>query len=395
MESIKSIYKIGYGPSSSHTMGPGYASEIFLKKNMNANRFEVELFGSLALTGKGHMTDVIIKKILGEERTVIIFNYNYVFSYHTNAMRFKAFISDRMIDEWLVYSIGGGELREEGESRNVTDKQIYPHTHMEEIIKYCSDNKITLIEYVEKFEDKDLYEYLYNVLTVMKKCVQKGIMTSGTLPGRLKIPRKAPLFYQKYLQSSKQNELVYAYSLAVSEENASCNVVVTAPTCGSAAVVPSILLSQQVIYNKSDDELIKALMVGGLVGNIVRTNASISGAEVGCQGEIGVACSMASAMLAYLSGGNINTIEYAAEIALEHHLGLTCDPIDGLVQIPCIERNAIAALTAYNSAEYALLSGSKHAVTLDSVIDVMRETGRDLHDKYKETSKGGLALKNK
>ena len=238
-------------------------------------------------------------------------------------------------------------------------------------------------------------EYLKEVLRTMEQCIKKGIMTEGVLPGRLKVTRKAPTFYQKYLNTKKPNELVYAYSLAVSEENASGNVVVTAPTCGASAVIPAVLFMEKEINNRSEDELINALMVAGLIGNIVRTNASISGAEVGCQGEVGVACSMASGMLVYLYGGDSETIEYGAEIALEHHLGLTCDPVDGLVQIPCIERNAMAALAAYNAAEYAMLAGSKHTVTLDSAIEVMRDTGIDLKEKYKETALGGLALRGK
>ncbi len=395
MESIRTIYKIGYGPSSSHTMGPGYASKIFLEKYPQANFFKVELYGSLALTGKGHMTDVIIKKILGEERTQVLFNYDLVFPYHPNAMHFTAYDGSTIIGEWQVYSIGGGDLREENEVRTSNTNRVYPHMHMNEIIEYCESEKISIIDYIMRFENKELPSYLEKVLTAMRACIEKGISTEGTLPGRLKLNRKAPQFYQKFLQNKHPNELVYAFSQAVSEENASCGIVVTAPTCGSAGVLPAILFTEQKLSNKTNEDLINALMVAGLIGNIVRTNASISGAEVGCQGEIGVACSMASAALVYLHGGDIKTIEYGAEIALEHHLGLTCDPIDGMVQIPCIERNAIASLSAYNSAEYAMLSGNKHTVTLDSVIEVMKETGKDLKDKYKETSKGGLAVRNK
>ena len=395
MESIKTIYKIGYGPSSSHTMGPGYASEKFLKKHPDVDRYEVELYGSLALTGKGHMTDEIIKKILGKNKTTIIFNYDKIYEYHTNGMLFKAYIENQLIDEWLVFSIGGGDLKELNEPRDVSRDSIYKETTMEEILDYCDRHHMTLPEYVEHYEGNGIREYLQKVLDVMGECINKGLYTEGILPGGLNVERRAATFYQKYLEYQHKNELTFAYALAVSEENASGNIIVTAPTCGASGVVPSVLYSQKVLYNRSNDELINALMVGGLIGNIVRTNASISGAEVGCQGEVGVACSMASAMIAYLFGFDNRTIEYAAEIALEHHLGLTCDPVDGLVQIPCIERNAIAALSAFNSAEYAMLAGSNHTVTLDSVIKVMCETGKDLQDKYKETSKGGLALHNK
>ena len=395
MDSIKQIYKIGYGPSSSHTMGPGYAAEKFLNKNKNADRFEVELFGSLALTGKGHMTDEIIERILGKSKTKVLFNFSKTFEYHANAMEFRAYINNEIVDKWLVFSVGGGDLKEENEERFSNNVEIYPHRHMNDILEYCERNNLKLYEYVEKYEGHDIRTYMKEVLETMEKCIKKGIFSEGVLPGRLKVVKKAPTFYQKYLATLGKTELVYAYSLAVSEENASCNVIVTAPTCGASAVVPAILFSQKVLNNKNDDELINALLIGGLIGNIVKHNASISGAEVGCQGEVGVACSMASAMLVYLLGGDNETSEYAAEIALEHHLGLTCDPIDGLVQIPCIEINAISALAAYNIAEYAMLAGSKHTVTFDSVINVMRETGKDLKVEYRETSTGGLAIHNK
>lgn len=395
MESIKSIYKIGYGPSSSHTMGPGFAAEKFLEKNKDADYFEVILYGSLALTGKGHMTDAILKKVLGPSKTKITFNLEKTFSYHPNAMEFFAWKNNELKDKWQVFSVGGGELKEENEPRINQEISKYPHLKMEEILKYLKNNNMTIPEYVRKFDDNDLDIYLEDVLQNMENAIKRGIMTTGTLPGGLKVVRKAATFYTKYLKTKKENELLYAYALAASEENASGNIVVTAPTCGACAVVPGILFVQKELYNRTNKELINALMVGGLIANIIRSNASISGAEVGCQGEVGVACSMAAAMAVYLNGGDSQTIEYAAEIALEHHLGLTCDPIDGLVQIPCIERNAIAALTAINASEYAMIAGSKHSVTLDSVIEVMKETGKDLQDKYKETSTGGLALRNK
>lgn len=395
MESISSIFKIGYGPSSSHTMGPAKAAQIFKSKYPVVDYYEVILYGSLALTGKGHMTDTIIKKILINEKTKVVYNYKKVFEYHPNAMEFIAWQNESKIGFWRVFSIGGGDLREEGQTRKSTKKIVYPQSSMNEILKFLYDNNITIIDYIEKFENSEIYEHLNKVLDVMEETVKRGISTEGYLPGGLNVKRKASTFYKKYVETKNEKELVYAYALAVSEENASGNVIVTAPTCGAAAVVPSVLLVQKHIHNRTRQDLIKALMVGGLIGNIIRNNASISGAEVGCQGEVGVACSMASAMLTYLKGGDANTIEYAAEIALEHHLGLTCDPIDGLVQIPCIERNAIAALTSINVSDYAMIAGSVHTVTLDSVIEVMKETGKDLQDKYKETSTGGLALKNK
>lgn len=332
---------------------------------------------------------------MGEDRTKVSFDFQTTYAYHANGLKLKAYEEEKCLDEWLVFSVGGGDLKEENESRSTSLHSIYPHQHMEDILKYCEKNQLSLVDYVKKYEDENLENYLYEVLQAMKDCIDRGIKTEGILPGRLQVVRKASSFYHKYLESHQKNELIYAYSLAVSEENASANVIVTAPTCGASAVVPAVLFSQQVLYGKTDEDLIHALMVGGLIANIIKNNASISGAEVGCQGEVGVACSMAASMLAYLYGGTNQVIEYAAEIALEHHLGLTCDPIDGMVQIPCIERNALAALAAYNTAEYAMLTGGKHTVTLDSVIDVMRETGKDLKDKYKETSMGGLALRNK
>lgn len=395
MESIKKIYKIGYGPSSSHTMGPGYAAEIFLKKYPYATRFSVELFGSLALTGKGHMTDVTLKKILGESRTNIIFNKEKVYDYHTNAMKFNAFNDKTLIGEWLVFSVGGADLKELDDKSLSEKADIYPHNHMFEILRYCENNNLTLLDYVSKYEDKDVRSYLSNVIDTMIDSINRGITNKGILPGGLNVNRKANVFYDKYLNSNKITELVYAYALAVSEENASGGIVVTAPTCGSAGIVPAIIASQMNFYKIDKEKLINALMIGGLIGNIVKVNASISGAEVGCQGEVGVACSMAAGMLVYLFGGDNQTIEYGAEIALEHHLGLTCDPVEGLVQIPCIERNALSALAAYNAAEYAMIAGSKHTVTLDDVIEVMRDTGKDLKEKYKETALGGLALRSK
>lgn len=392
MESIKQLYKIGYGPSSSHTMGPGYASTRFLSKNPNATHFKVTLYGSLAMTGKGHLTDVIIQKILGKERTIVEFNYQTTYNYHPNAMRFEAYINDTLIDEELVFSVGGGDLRHEGENRQVKTNQVYQETKMSEILSYCQTHKLSLLEYIRQHESNDSEKYFEIVYDTMKKVVERGITKEGMLPGGLNVLRKASSFYQKYLSDPKEINLQYAYALAASEENATGGEIVTAPTCGSCGVVPSILVVEEKINKRSKKELVNALMIGGLIGTIVKTNASISGAEVGCQGEIGVACSMAAGMLAYLNGGSNEEIEYAAEIALEHHLGMTCDPIDGLVQIPCIERNAIASVTARNSAEYALIAGGKHYVTFDSVVEVMRETGIDLHAKYRETSAGGLAL---
>lgn len=393
MESIKEIFKIGYGPSSSHTMGPALASQIFLTKNPNASSYKCILYGSLALTGKGHLTDYIIKKTFQERPIEIVFDYDKVYKYHPNALKFFAYDQKKnLLDEWLVFSVGGGSLKELNEDRKTFDKSIYPHYKMNEILAYTARNKLNLAEYVLKYEKEDLLTYLKDILQQMQKTINQGLIAEGILPGGLNVKRKAHILYQEYLKNPLIENQIYAYALATSEENASGNLVVTAPTCGSCGVLPAVLFALKKQNQISDDRLLEALMIAGLIGNLAKTNASISGAEVGCQGEVGVACSMAAAAVCYLNGGSNEEIEYAAEIALEHHLGMTCDPVDGLVQIPCIERNAIAAIEAYNVAHYAKLAGSLHNITLDSVLEVMKETGKDLHTKYRETSTGGLAL---
>ncbi len=395
MESIRELYKIGYGPSSSHTMGPQKAAEIFLSRNKQATSFVVTLYGSLAFTGKGHLTDEVIIRTLGSDRTKVIFNYQVVYKYHTNGMLFESFIENNKIDEWLVFSVGGGSLKELNEPRDNAVASIYPLDNLTDILSFCEKEKIDLAEYVRRCETDSIIPYLTEVLDTMKNTINKGILKEGVLPGPYMVPRKANSFYQKYLKTLDFSTKVFAYSLGVAEENASGGLVVTAPTCGSSGVVPSVLFALDEINHYTKEDLLKALMVGGLIGNLAKSNASISGAEVGCQGEIGVACAMASAMCAYLQKGTNDCCEYAAEIALEHHLGMTCDPVGGQVQIPCIERNAIAALAAINASDYARIAGGAHRVTFDSVLAVMNKTGRDLAKKYKETSTGGLALKLK
>ena len=392
METIKKIFKIGYGPSSSHTMGPAYACEEFLEKNKKATHFEVTLYGSLAMTGKGHMTDEVIRRILGKN-TVINFDLEKEYDYHPNGMLMKAYLDNEVIDEELVFSVGGGDLKHLNEDRKVYGEQVYPHSKMSDILDYCKENQLSLVDYVKKYEDSTLIPYLEKVYKQMKETAHLGVFVDGILPGGLNVERKASSFYRKYLATIAKDSLQYAYALATSEENASAGTIVTAPTCGACGVVPSILLVQEEIYRVPEKLIIESLMIAGLIGTLVKTNASISGAEVGCQGEVGVACSMAAAALAYICGGSNEEIEYSAEIALEHNLGMTCDPVNGLVQIPCIERNAIASFTARSAAEYALIVGGKHYVSFDQVVEVMKETGKDLHCKYRETSIGGLATK--
>ncbi len=391
MESIKELYKIGNGPSSSHTMGPEKAAEIFLKKYPHATSYKVILYGSLGATGKGHLTDKIILSVLGENKTTIVFSPDIIYKYHTNGMMFKAYNNNQKIGEWLVFSVGGGTLKELNEPRETFKDSTYKETSMKEILTFCKENNLQLIDYIKTMEKEDIIPYLSNILTCMEEGVKRGLFTSGILPGGLNVERKAASFYNNYLKNPSLETLVYAASLAVSEENASGGKIVTAPTCGASGVVPGVLYAEKTINNRDEKKLIDALLIGGLIGNLVKTNGSISGAEVGCQGEVGVACAMASAMIAFLNGANNEEIEYAAEIGLEHHLGLTCDPVNGLVQIPCIERNAISAMQAYSCAHYAILTSGVHHISLDEVIEVMKQTGKDLREDYRETSKGGLA----
>lgn len=393
MESIRELYKIGNGPSSSHTMGPCNAAKIFKKQYPDCS-YVVTLYGSLAATGKGHLTDKVLYDVLGINNTKVIFNPDIVYKYHPNGMLFEAFKDNEKIGEWLTFSVGGGSLKNLGEDR-LNENSIYPHHLMSEILEYTKEEKINLAEYVYRFEDKDFKQYLELIYQTMKDAIKRGLYTDGILPGGLNVERKSPQFYTKYLQDPSRTKLVYAATLAVSEENASGGVIVTAPTCGASGVVPGVLYTEEIFYKTSKEKIIDALAIGGLIGNLVKHNASISGAEVGCQGEVGVACSMAAGMLAYLHGATNEEIEYAAEIGLEHHLGLTCDPIDGLVQIPCIERNAISAMEAYNCSDYAILNGNKHHITLDDVITVMQQTGKDLQADYRETSRGGLAKRKR
>lgn len=395
MESIKKLYKIGNGPSSSHTMGPAIAAEKFLKETPDAENYVVKLYGSLAATGKGHLTDEIILKILGRDKTKISFKPEVVYRYHPNGVKFEAYKNKERYHKWLVFSVGGGTLKELDESRDEFSDSIYPHKSMEEIMTYCDENNLNLYQYVAKYEDDDLMDYLREILNSMFNAIKRGLFTSGILPGGLNVERKSASVYSEYLKYPSHETLVYAAALGVAEENASGGVIVTAPTCGASGVVPAVLYAEKIRNHVSENKILEALCVAGLIGNLVKTNGSISGAEVGCQGEVGVACAMAAAALTYIKGGNIREIEYSAEIGLEHHLGMTCDPIDGLVQIPCIERNAMAAMQAYNCANYAILAKGVHRITFDDAIEVMEQTGRDLREEYRETSRGGLANNRK
>lgn len=393
MDSIRNLYKIGHGPSSSHTMAPQKAAQRFKDNNPDVSSFRVTLYGSLAATGKGHMTDIAIIDTLLPYTTEIVWEPEIVLPFHTNGMKFEAIKDGKSINEWIVYSIGGGDLSE-GENR-VEQPSLYDKTLMKSILEWCEETGKTFWEYVEDTEDKDIYEYLLTVWKTMEAAIQRGLDSEGLLPGGLGLQRKSSMYYVKsrgYQGSMKSRALIYSYALAVSEENASGNIIVTAPTCGSSGVLPAVLYHLKMNHNFSDTKIVRALATAGLIGNLVKFNASVSGAEVGCQGEVGVACAMAAGAACQLFGGSPQQIEYAAEMGLEHHLGLTCDPICGLVQIPCIERNAFAAARALDSCSFAMLSDGKHLINFDKVVRTMEQTGHDLPSLYKETSAGGLAI---
>ena len=393
MKSLREIYRIGKGPSSSHTMGPQKAAQAYLTKHPEAKSFRVTLYGSLAATGKGHMTDVAINDVLCPTAPVdIVWKPREFLDFHPNAMKFE---TDKG-EPWTVYSVGGGAISEGPHPTGLLpiSEDIYDLTYLQDIQNWCDTYGRTYWEYVDKCEDPSIWDYLQEVWEAMQAAVERGIDGDGVLPGPLNLQRKASTYYIKargYKRNLQTRGLVYAYALAVSEENASGGTIVTAPTCGASGVLPSVLYHLSRGHEFSDRKICHALATAGLIGNIVKENASISGADVGCQGEVGVACAMASAAACQLFGGSPSQIEYAAEMGLEHHLGMTCDPICGLVQIPCIERNAFAATRALDANLYASFSDGKHRVKFDRVVQVMKQTGHDIPSLYKETSEGGLA----
>ncbi|MDD4848344.1 MAG: L-serine ammonia-lyase [Bacteroidales bacterium] len=396
MESIKEIYRIGHGPSSSHTMGPFRAATFFKENFADAVSYQVVLYGSLAATGKGHLTDKAIIKALEPKQVEIEWQPTIFLERHPNALKFTALDSEKKeIGSQIAYSVGGGRVVYEGIDEKNTETNIYPLTTMTEVMNWTKQNGKMYWQYVKEHENADLYDHLEEVWNVMKAAAQRGIDTEGSIPGGLNLPRKAPSFYIKgnsYTDSLKRRSMIFAFALAVAEENACGGVVVTAPTCGSCGVLASVLYVLHTFYNFATPKILNALATAGLIGNIVKENASISGAEVGCQGEIGVACAMAAGAASQLFGGTPAQIEYAASIALEHFLGLTCDPVCGLVQIPCIERNAVAAARSLDANLYAILSDGQHLVSFDKVVRTMKQTGKDLPSIYKETSGGGLAV---
>ena len=394
MYSVRELYRIGTGPSSSHTMGPETAADYILKRFPDAARYDVTLFGSLALTGKGHGTDVVLKKVLGDKAN-IIFNLTQTDLPHPNTMTIAAYDeNDNMLVFKRFMSVGGGAVVIEGEDE-VKPKTVYPHNTFDEIKAYCAENDMTLSQYVFEFEGEGIRDFLMNVWSAMRAAIKRGLKTQGILPGGLNVKRKAPLLYgRSHIDESpetRENRLVCAYAFAVAEENAGGGTIVTAPTCGACGVMPAALLYMSNRHSKTQSDIIRALATGGLIGNLIKTNASISGAECGCQAEIGSACSMTAGALAEMFSLDIDKIEYAAETAIEHHLGLTCDPVCGLVQIPCIERNAVAAMRAINSMNLASFLSDTREISLDLIIKTMYETGKDLANAYRETSEGGLA----
>lgn len=388
MKSLKEIYRIGKGPSSSHTMGPQKAAQIYLQAHPTVTDFHVTLYGSLAATGRGHMTDVAIEEVLGRAGHVDIeWKPDVFLPFHPNGLK---------INDWIVYSVGGGALSEGNHPSGLlpVSREVYDLHYLADIKNWCEDHGCAYWEYVKRCEQPDIWEYLLTVWHAMQESVERGVNHEGRLPGPLNLQRKAPTYFVKakgYKPNLQTRGLVYAYALAVSEENASGGTIVTAPTCGSCGVMPGVLYHLAKGHGFSDEKILHALATAGLIGNIVKENASISGADVGCQGEVGVACAMASAAACQLFGGSPSQIEYAAEMGLEHHLGMTCDPVCGLVQIPCIERNAFAATRALDCNLYASFSDGKHRVSFDRVVEVMKQTGHDLPSLYKETGEGGLA----
>lgn len=390
MKSLRELYRIGRGPSSSHTIGPERACKLFLSENPNADKYSVVLYGSLAKTGKGHGTNRIIEDVLPNVKVAFDMQTDVP---HPNTMDLAAYVDKKPVATMRVYSVGGGAIRIEG--REDEQIEVYPLSTLSQIRAYCEERDMRLYEYVYAYEGEELRSFLQSVWGVMKNAIARGITKTGTLPGGLDVERRAKvLFDGKHLEESaetRENRLVCAYAFAVGEENASGGEIVTAPTCGACGVLPAVLQYEQERMGYTDEEICNALATAGLIGNLIKTNASISGAECGCQAEIGSACCMATAALSELRNMSLEQIEYAAEVAMEHHLGLTCDPICGLVQIPCIERNAVAAMRAINASSLAYFLSGSRKISFDLVVKTMYETGKDLRRPYRETAEGGLA----
>ena len=394
MKSLTDLYRIGYGPSSSHTMGPAKAARIAKEKCPDADGFRVILYSSLAKTGKGHMTDAVLRKVLSPVPSEIVFDMDTPTPEHPNTMEIIAYKAGQELQRFRIRSVGGGAIQMDG-YQEAEAPEVYAEKNFDEIYQVCKQNGWRLWEYVEHNEGEEIWKFLAEVWKTMKTAVEKGLNREGVLPGGLEVQRRAPALYNQYNPSespeTRENRMVCAYAFAVSEQNAAGNRVVTAPTCGSCGVVPAVLYYYQNKLGLPDQIILRALATGGVIGNVVKTNASISGAECGCQAEVGTACCMASAALAEINGLSLEQIEYSAEVSMEHMLGLTCDPIDGLVQIPCIERHAVAAMRSINAVSIATFLTSSRKITFDTVVETMYQTGLDMNARYRETAEGGLA----
>lgn len=403
MDTLRELYKIGCWPSSSHTMWPERAARVIKTNYPQATHIVLELRGSLAATGKGHLTDWIVIETLKPMPVEVIRKSRFVHPFHSNGMKFILYRDQELLGEEVFFSVWWGTIKTLAEIENPTDEKdqksdlrqgTYPHRSLEDIMKWCATHQKELWQYVEHYEGEEIREYLEQIAIAMDQAVERGLHAEWVLPGPLKLSRKAKAMYQQALMG--QNPLmltnkIFAYSLAVAEENASAGLIVTAPTCGSAGVIPGLLRAMREEYHLTKEQILRGLAIWGLIWNLFKHNATISGAEWGCQAEIGVACSMASAMAVFWLGGSIEQMEYAAESGMEHHLGMTCDPVGGFVQIPCIERNAIVATRALNTALYCMAGSPEHTISFDEVVQTMKETGRDLCPSYRETSLAGLA----
>ena len=395
MQSIRTLYKVGKGPSSSHTMGPERAAKLFREMTPEADRYEVILYGSLAKTGVGHGTDRVLVDTLAPYPTKIVFaSVDPGNMKHPNTLDLIAYQDNKETQRIRVESIGGGDIVVEGEAQHA-DAEVYPENSFAEIARFCQWRHVSLPEYVELNEGPEVWIFLEHIWHVMRQSIEDGLAAEGILPGGLNVQRKAKYLYERThlldLPQVRELQLVCSYAFAVAEQNAGNGTIVTAPTCGSCGVLPAVLMYMQQKYDLPDRKIAEALGVAGLFGNLVRHNASISGAECGCQAEIGTACSMAAAAMGELTGLTIEEQEYAAEIAMEHQLGLTCDPICGLVQIPCIERNAVAAKRAIDASNLSHMLVGTRTISFDMVVRTMYETGINMNRAFRETSEGGLA----
>lgn len=391
MRSIRELYRVGLGPSSSHTIGPHRAATLFAQRYPQAAAFRVTLYGALAATGRGHRTDVAIERTLHPRPAAIEWRSKESLPEHPNGMHWEALAGDgAVLGEWTTYSVGGGALSDDADDT----QGMYPVRTLGEILAWCEAEESPLWRFVERHEGADIWPFLADVWRAMRESIERGLAAEGILPGGLGVKRRARQVLERGRTPAggDRSTRLAAYAYAVSEENADSGVVVTAPTCGGAGVLPAVLFHTERAELGDETVILRALATAGLIGNLIKHNSSISGAEVGCQGEVGAACSMAAAAVAQALGGTNRQIEYAAEMGLEHHLGLTCDPVRGLVQVPCIERNAHAAMRAWDCAQMALLSDGEHLVPFDDVVKVMLEVGRAMPSQYRETAEGGLAV---